>query len=86
MLPSQGGEGKCPHIPHADLPSPGTVIQQKNLQLAGLDAEEGKDGLGVIACVVPSPSITQLEVAAAASLREGAQPGSPSPRGERGSP
>lgn len=59
VLPLQGGKGKCPYIPLADLPSPGTVIQQKP-QPAQMDAEEGKGGLGAITCVVLCLSIARL--------------------------
>lgn len=52
--PLWGGEGKCPRIPHADLPSPGTLIQQKP-QPSRMDAEEGKGGLGAIAFAGPFP-------------------------------
>lgn len=76
MPPLWGGEGKCPRIPHADLPSPGTLIQQKP-QPSRMDAEEGKGGLGAIARAVlflsiAVPSFLQID-------GEGAQRPSPSP-------
>lgn len=81
MPPLWGGEGKCPRIPHADLPSPGTLIQQKP-QPSRMDAEEGKGGLGAIARAVLFLSMAVpsfLQINGGSSFRGRTQSPSPSP-------
>lgn len=85
VLPLRGGKGKCPHIPHTDLPSPGTTIQQKKAASTdGCRRGEGKVGGNRLHGPVTFhhsarlPTNRQRQPASG----RGEQPPSPSPSGE----